>query len=183
VTDYVSVAVGCETDPISLATMATFAQQTDSGLATVSTLATTVLNRPFVSAQANGPSGVANAVVATLTWNTPSARLNPFGMFNPASPTLFTLPENGSYLVSLIATLDIATTVTSSRAALLLAGVEFAWARWPGTTNVSSSFEISGLILGGTAGQQVTATRVFTGTGNTNYSGDQIYIVKISDGS
>jgi hypothetical protein len=181
VTDYISMTIPCETDAISLTTFATFANQTDTGLQTVNTLANRVLHRPFVAAQASGPAGINNAVVATLTWFTPPAAFNAFGMFNPATPTLFTLPENGSYMCTLWVAPNNATTVTSSRAAILLGGTEISWERWPGTTNVSSQFEISGLILNATAGQQVSAQKVFTGTGATNYASDQIYIVKISD--
>ena len=180
-TDYVSMTIPCETDPISLSAMATFAQQTDSGLATVEALADRVTHRPFVAAQANGPAGVSNAVVATLTFFPPSAALNPDGMFNPATPTIFTLPENGSYAISMWVGQITATSVTSVRAAILVAGVEIAWQRWAGTTNSGPEFEISGLAISATAGQQVTFQKVFTGTGSTNYNVDQIYIVKISD--
>lgn len=180
-TDYISMTIPCETDPISLSAMNTFAQQADAGLATVEALADRVTHRPFVSAQAGGPSGIANAVVTTLVWNTPGAAFNAYGMFNPATPTVFTLSENGSYAITFWVANNTATTITSVRAAILVAGVEIAWQRWAGATNAGPEFEISGIAVGATAGQQVTFQKVFTGTGTTNYGADQIYIVKISD--
>jgi hypothetical protein len=172
----------CETDVVSPSDFSAYALSVEAAL--VPTFAQTVplLRRDYVSTFAQLPTVAVN-VTTTISWNTPPAINNPNGMFNPASPTLFTLSSSGSYLVTLnVSTLGSVTTGTSLRGAILLNGVEQIWAKWPGDgTNTLPLFVISGHLVAATAGQTVTATELWTGTGGPDTPSYQIRICKISD--
>lgn len=172
----------CETDTISSSDFSVYALSVEAAL--IPTFAQTVplLRRDFVSTFAQAPAAAVNVTV-TASWSTPSAANNPTGMFNPATPTLFTLQSSGSFLVTLkVGSLQSITTGTSLRGAVLLGGVEQIWAKWPsdGTAQLPL-FTISGLLVAATAGQTVTATMLWTGTGGPDTVNYGIRICKISD--
>lgn len=172
----------CETDTIAVTDFSSYALSVEAAL--VPTFAQTIplLRRDFVTTFAQAPSAAVNVTV-TASWNTPPAANNPNGMFNPASPTLFTLQSAGSYLVTLkVGSLQTITTGTSLRGAVLLNGVEQFWAKWPSDgTPVLPLFNISGHLVAATAGQTVTATMLWTGTGGPDTVNYAIRICKVSD--
>lgn len=172
----------CLTPAISVSDFYNNAATTEAALAAVNALTPPLLNRDYVAATAQLPNA-ATGVTVTASWNTPSATNNPNGMFNAGSPTLFTLQSSGSYLVNLrVGNFTFPTTATASRGAVLLNGVEQIWAKWPtpGTSSMSF-FLISGHLISATAGQQVTCTWLWTGTGGPITPLFDIQICKISD--
>lgn len=171
----------CETDVIDPSDFAEYALSVESALSTTFAQAAPLLRRDYVAAFASTSAAV--GATTTLSWTTPSAINNPNGMFSAGSPTLFTLSASGSYLVTLRVSLSGGpTTGTSYRAAVLLAGAEQIWAKLPGDgTNTLPLFQISGHLISATAGQQVTATVLWTGTGGPITAQCLISICKISD--
>lgn len=172
----------CETDVVDPSDFAAYALSVESALSATFAQAVPLLRRDYVSTFAQAPAAAVNVTV-TASWTTPPAINNPNGMFNPASPTLFTLQSSGSYLVTLkVASLQSITTGTSLRGAVLLNGVEQIWAKWPsdGTAQLPL-FTISGHLVSATAGQTVTATMLWTGTGGPDTVNYLIRICKISD--
>lgn len=172
----------CETDLVSPADFAAYALSVEAALTPTFAQTVPLLRQDFVTTFAQAPAAAVNVTV-TASWSTPPAANNPSGMFNPASPTLFTLQSSGSYLVTLkVASLQSITTGTSLRGAVLLSGVEQVWAKWPSDgTAALPLFTISGLLVSATAGQTVTATMLWTGTGGPDTVNYGIRICKISN--
>lgn len=158
-----------------------FAMTTEAALSAVNALTPALLRRDYVAAEGVNPN-TAVGVTSTVSWNTPTAANNPNGMFSAGSPTVFTLQSSGSFMVGLhITNLTSPTTETSVRGAVLLAGAEQIWGKTGGPTSFSTQFAISGLIMSATAGQQITVTFLWTGTGGPITPLFDIQICKISD--
>lgn len=167
----------CADEVVDSADFANNALTTEAAISAAFAQSTPLLDREYVSTQATGPNTTVN-VNTTISWNTPSAQFNPNGMFNPGSPTVFTLQSSGSFLVTLHATnFSTPTTDTSMRAAILQAGIERAWAKWPEI----GAFQVAGHLVGATAGQQISVTWLWTGTGGPIQPLFDIQICKISD--
>jgi hypothetical protein len=96
---------------------------------------------------------------------------------------VFTLQSSGSYLVSLhVSNLSFPTTFTSQRGAVLLAGVEQIWGKLPEAgTAQGGQFWVSGHLVSAVAGQQVSCTYLWTGTGGPIQPLFDIQICKVSD--
>ena len=171
----------CETDGVDPTDFAAYALSVESALSATFAQTVPLLQRDYVQAFCSTSAAV--GATTTMSWTAPPAVNNPNGMFNAGSPTLFTLSSSGSYLVTLRVSLGGGpTTGTSYRAAVLLAGAEQIWAKWPGDgTNTLPLFQISGHLIGATAGQQVTVTVLWTGTGGPITAQCLISICKISD--
>lgn len=168
---------------VSLVDFSSQATTTEAALVATNALTPALLNRDFVRAQGINPNIAVN-VSTTVSWATPSATNNPNGMFNAGSPTLFTLQSSGSFLVSVhVGHLTFATTHTSQRGAVLLGGVEQIWAKMPqdGTGADGGGFWVCGHLISATAGQQITCTYLWTGTGGPIQPLFDIQICKISD--
>lgn len=166
-------------NPSDFASMAT---TTEAALSTAFAQSTPLLNRDYVQAFATTPA-LTVGVTTTMSWSTPPALNNPSGMFSAGTPTVFTIQTAGSYLVTMsISTTGSPTTCTSMRAAVLLAGSEQIWAKWPSDGTASTpNFAITGHLISATVGQQVTATMLWTGTGGPINPLPTIRICKISD--
>lgn len=158
---------------------ATYALGVDDALAEVNAPIPALLTRDFVLAQGTAPV-LASGVTSTVIFNDPGLANNPNGMWNSASPTLFTLSSSGSYLAKVNCLTFGYTTQTSVRGAILLAGAERVWEKIGGPIDSFNEFTVSGHILSATAGQQVTVTVLFTGTGTPTPS-FSFAMCKISD--
>lgn len=153
------------------------ATTTEAALATVFAQSTPLLDRDYVEAQGINPNTTVNTTT-TISWNTPPAQFNPNGMFSSGSPTVFTLQSSGSFLVSLDTDFGTSpTTRTSMRAAVLLSGVEQLWSKRP----LLNGTITSGHIVSASAGQQISVTWLWTGTGGPITPLFNIQICKISD--
>lgn len=170
-------------DPlVNPADFAIFATTTEAAVAATDALTPALLRRDFVKAQAVNPN-TATGVTSTVSWTDPGATNNPNAMFNAGAPTVFTVQSAGSYLASLhVHNLAFPTTITLLRGAVLLAGVEQIWAKWPqpGTASVGS-FHVDGHIISAAVGQQITCTFLWVGTGGPITPLFDIQICKISD--
>lgn len=176
------ISFPCLGPAIQVSDFYNYAATTEAALSTVNALTPQLLQREFVKAGAILPNQAVNTV-GTASWITPTTANNPNGMFNPGSPTVFTLQSSGSFLVDLhVANLDFPTTLTSARGAVLLNGVEQIWGKMGGPSSAGSiQFFVSGLIVSATAGQQISATWLWTGTGGPARPLYDIQICKISD--
>lgn len=154
----------------------------EAALSAANALIPPLMDRDFVKANAVNPNVAVN-VNTTVSWTTPTAANNPNGLFNPASPTLFTLQSSGSYLATLhVSNLGFPTTFTSIRGAILLNGVEQVWeSQAQAGTATGGSFWASGPLVSATAGQQVTCTWLWTGTGGPIQPLFDFQLCKISD--
>lgn len=180
-TDPYGIYYPCLLPLVSPSDFAQFATTTETALAQVNALTPALLQRDYVAASAILPNQ-AVGVTGTASWITPSATNNPSGMFNPASPTVFTLQSSGSFLVTLhISNLSSPTTLTSIRGAVQLGGVDQIWGKLGGPTNGSIQFSASGLVVSAAVGQQISATFLWTGTGGPMTPLYDIQICKISD--
>lgn len=179
---YLGITYPCLTPLVNPADFTTYALSVESALSATFAQVPPLLNRDFVATFAATPN-VAAGVNTTVSWSTPSATDDPNGMFNPGTPTLFTLQSSGSFLVTLDVSNGAAiTTGTSLRAAVLLNGAEQIWAKWPGDGgNGLPAFGLSGHLISATAGQQVTCTMLWTGTGGPTTPNFVIRISKISN--
>lgn len=177
-TDYVTVGP-CETDGITIASMTQFAQQVDTGFATVNSVIPALLQRDYVEAFANAPTFSAG-VTNTFTWTANSGR-NPNGMWVAGSPTVFTLQSNGTFAITVYLLSPNVGTFTSFRMAYLLAGAEFAWQKWPTSGSQNATYSFQGVTPSATAGQQITVTGLATGSGSGNPIVTNLHIMKISD--
>jgi hypothetical protein len=176
------IAYPCLDPLVNPADFATFATTTETAIAATQALTPALLRRDFVKASGINPN-TATGVTSTVSWTNPIAVNNPSGMFNAGTPTVFTVQSAGSFLVSLhVHNFTFPTTATSLRGAVLLAGVEQVWAKWPqsGTANVGS-FHVDGHIISAAVGQQITCTFLWTGTGGPITPDFDIQICKISD--
>lgn len=180
-TDEFGIFYPCLTPVITTADFYDYATSTEAALASVNALTPALLRRDYVAAGGILPNQ-AVGVTGTVSWTTPSAANNPNGMFNAGSPTLFTLQSSGSYLVCLhVANLSFPTTLTSIRGGVLLNGVEQIWGKMGGPTNGAIQFFVSGLVISGLAGQTITVTFLWTGTGGPMTPLFDLQICKISD--
>jgi hypothetical protein len=172
----------CETSLVDPADFLSHATSVETALSSVNALTPALLNRDFVRATAINPNVAVN-VSTTVSWSTPSATNNPNGMFNAGTPTVFTLQSSGSFLVALHATyLNTPTTFTSQRGAVLLAGAEQIWSKLPEAgTAQGGQFWVSGHLVSAVAGQQVSCTYLWTGTGGPIQPFFDIQICKVSD--
>lgn len=180
-TNEFAITYPCLTPVVTPSDFYQHAASTEAALAQVNALVPPLLRREFVAAQAVNPN-IAASVSTTVSWNTPPAANNPSGMFSSGSPTVFTLQSSGSFLVCLRAqNLTFPTTMTSWRAAVLLNGGEVAWGKMGGPSNNPPQFHVSGTIVGASAGQQISCTALWTGTGGPITPLYDIQICKISD--
>lgn len=91
-------------------------------------------------------------------------------MFTLAAPTLITISQPGTYLVNCqTQRTSSPATLTSSRASILLNGVEQAYQKSDGGTsafNANDPQYVSTILTSLVVGDQVTTACLFTGTGN-----------------
>jgi hypothetical protein len=181
-TTSLGISYPCLTPVVNPDDFAAYALSVDTALSGTFAQTVPLLHRDFVSTFSQAPTVAVN-VSTTLQWVTPAAINNPNGMFNAGAPTLFTLQSAGSYLVTVkVSTLGSITTGTSLRGAVLLSGVEQIWAKWPSDGSTSQAqFNISGHLVGATAGQTVTVNLLWTGTGGPDTPSCNIRICKVSD--
>lgn len=165
-TDNFAIQYPCEGTAITCADFTNFASSSDAALSTVWTNATAALEPPAARVvNDNVPQNLTAGVTATVSYELEVYDTANF--WNSATPTIFTLPVNGTYLISFkMIRGSLPTTLTSFRQAILLGGVEVAWAKDQyalGGPAVNQT--IVHMIPSATAGQQVTTTLLFTGSG------------------
>ena len=178
-TDHYAIDYPCLGPAISLSDFSAYATDVEAALATVNAQTVPLFNRDYVATFGVNPAS-ASGVTSTITWNAPLTKNNPNGMWNAGAPTLFTLQSSGSFLVSLHVTGSGFATETSVRGAVLVNGVEQLWGKIGGPTSTTNQFWVAGTLVSVTAGSTITATILFTGTGNITPNFD-IQICKISD--
>jgi hypothetical protein len=167
-TDTFGIPFPCEGELVTCSSLTGFALAVDNALSTVNTLATSAIAPPTVSVQNEVGQTINAGVTTTLTY--PTELYDRGNLFNPASPTLVTLPFDGSYLATLkIWRFSSAGNIFSFRGAILRAGTEVASHK----DESIGSGEMAALItmtafFQGTAGQTVTTTSLFTGTVTIN---------------
>lgn len=155
----------CAGDTIDPAALEAYAQTTQDALNEVAALGVAALQPPRVLVrQVTGTDLVAGALTTatfdTEIWDTAS-------MFTLAAPTIITLPENGSYLISVQTRVtSIPGVPVSLRMGLLIDGVEFAAKKSESGTpqGFASPIWTSVLAPSEAAGSQVTVTLLYQGT-------------------
>jgi hypothetical protein len=109
----------CETDLITSASMAAYANGVEAALVTTDAAGTKARLRPAAVAKSSLQSYVAGTPLV-MSYSLVAANID--NMFSLAAPTVFTVNTAGSYLVTAIAIANIATTNTSFRCEILLNG-------------------------------------------------------------
>jgi hypothetical protein len=173
----------CGGDTLDSAAFQTYADTTQDALDATQSLIDSAFSPPTVLVATSPPGQViAAGVTATMAYQ--DVTYNAFAMYNAGSPTLITIQSAGTYLVNLWSSRTVQpTTHTSSRAAILLGGVEQAYHKSDdGTASFSAApqFMVSAVLPGLSVGNQITTTFLFTGTGNITVR-HSVSVTKISD--
>lgn len=110
------------------------------------------------------------AAGATTTISYTSEVYDRGGLWSPAAPTQVVLVSGGTYLVSYGFFRSVfPTTLTSMRTAILLGGVEVAYKKNDAGAlagGASNSYWVTAMLPGLAAGNIITTTQLFTGSGN-----------------
>ncbi len=167
-TEKFAIPFPCVQDDITLVSLQNFAQGIESAISTVNDLATLALQPPMVWLGRVATQNIAAGATSTVSFDTEV--FDRGAMFTIGSPTLITLPNTGSYSASLRLIRDAGTgNVFSFRGAILLAGAEIAYNKDESVTSNSNAGTLTVVaFIQATAGQTVTATTIFTGTGTMN---------------
>jgi hypothetical protein len=154
----------CETEAITMAAIQSNASTIEAAIATVDTVATAAIQPPAAYVRVAAGFGLTAGASAPVAFDT--ERYDRGGFWTIASPTLLTLPTNGSYLATArLARLTNAGNFFSLRGAILVAGVERGYQRIEhATLTVDGPFEVVAFIPSATAGQTVTVNALYTGT-------------------
>lgn len=165
-TDNLAIGYPCVGEPVTSATFSEFATDVESALSSTWAIADSALNPPaarvsryFVTAQT-----INAGVVTTISFED---ELYDRGSFwNPASPTLITLPVTGTYLVTTrIHRSNQAGTLTGIKSSILLAGTTIAASSDNNIISGETGTSITcAAIVHATAGQTMTITGLFAGT-------------------
>lgn len=157
----------CGYETVTCDDFANFATSSDAALSTVWNNATAAIRPPVVKAvNDHSPQTINAGVTATATFDTEV--YDTAGFYSLATPTIFTIPVDGSYLITYKTVRGgLPTTLTSFRQAILLAGAEVAYCKDQYVNaETASTQSIVHMIPSVTAGQQITGTMLFTGTGS-----------------
>lgn len=180
-TTSLGITFPCESDVITSGTWNTFAQGVDAAITASINLGNVARLPNYVRVRNVLGQNFNVGVITATTYDTEAFDRGNF--FNPGTPTILTLPANGSYLVaSRVSRFADPATLTSHRIAILVNGVEFAYHKEQSATspNVSSRFGASVLLPARTAGDQVVVNQLITGVGVGQGQTDT-YIVQVAN--
>lgn len=162
-----AITTPCVGEAITLASFQTYANDVEVALNTVSALADDALNPPAVSITNDASQAFAVGVTTTATFQVEFYDRE--NMWDVGSPTIITIPENGTYLANVVVqTTSAPFPYTSIRVAILSAGTEVAFheSQQQGALEPSRYLTISAFLPALTAGTQLTTQLLYTGTGN-----------------
>lgn len=176
------ITTPCLGEVITVAALQTYASDVESALSTVWAKGTAALSPPAVLVANNFGQTVATGATTTLSYDTESYDRG--NMFNPATPTIVTIPEAGTYYATLkILLFSLPTTPTSIRLALLVAGAEVAFEETQGngtTIQPSNAFSVSALLPTLAAATQITGTTLLTGAVSNGLVGCTLSVTKVA---
>lgn len=154
----------CEGELVTVAGMSSYALGVESALTTVWADATLATQPPAVSVFNGSGQVVATGVTATLTHTT--VNYDRGGFFNIATPTILTIPANGTYFAASTSSGNVTGNVTSVRFAILRNGAEVAYweSQATGALTPSNSLTVNVMLPACVAGDQITFTTLYTGT-------------------
>lgn len=168
----------CGGENLTCESMATYATTLQTSINATQALVTSALSPPRVLVTRRSPSPQLVAAGATTLFSFTEEMYDTAAMWDIAAPTAVIIPSSGTYLVALQAAIfAFPTTLTSLRLAILLNGVEIAYQKHD--EEVSSGFYISAMPISLVAANQITASVLFTGTGNATFTA-QMSVIRIS---
>jgi len=160
----------CSGATIDCDDLAAYAQSTQDAISNTQALITSVLRPPAVWVRRPFGGGQVIAPGVTTVMSYTEEMYDTAGMFSLGSPTLLVVRQAGTYLVNCqTQRTSSPATLTSSRAAILLNGVEQAYQKADGGTsafNTNDPQYVSAMLASLVVGDQITTTCLFTGTGN-----------------
>lgn len=159
----------CSGDTIDPTIFATHAISIQAALAQVSALETQLLEPPAALVRQNlGTQSIAAGVTTVATYD--FVVYDTAAMFNSGTPTLLTITQPGTYVANFqLRMFSAPTTLTSFRAALRLNGAEVSYVKSDDSTvafGVDTPMWTSALLPFLVAGDTISTTALFTGTGN-----------------
>lgn len=159
----------CSGDTIDCSVFEDNANSIQDALDTVQNLVDQALGPPAVWVRTDTAGQTINAgVTAVMAYGV--IMYDTASMFNIGTPTIITIPEDGTYLAHVLPTRQsLATSESSHRAAILVNGAERAFQKndlGTGTFSGTPQFLVSALLPALVAGDQVTSTHLFTGVGS-----------------
>ncbi len=160
----------CAVDTIDCSVFADFANSVQEAISETEAIVADALRPPAVLVRHSTSQTIPVGVSTALSYA--QEMYDTAAMFDLGSPTLFTVTQPGSYLVSLIADWgSFAGTFTSSRGAILRNGVEVAFQKADSGTVAGTASDpqyVTALLAGMAAGEQISSTVLFTGTVTAN---------------
>lgn len=168
----------CSGDNISCEDLKTYATTLQAAINDTQELVTEALSPPRVLTTRRGTSPQLVAAGASTLFSFTAEQYDTAAMWDITVPTAVIIPSRGTYLASLQASVfNFPTTYTSLRLAILLNGVEIAYGKHD--EEASSGFFVSAMPISLVAANQLTASVLFTGTGNATFTA-QFSVIRIS---
>jgi hypothetical protein len=163
-TDVFGIPFPCLGDAINSDQFASYAMGVEGALNTVWADANSALKPPAVSVFQSGTQNVATGVTTALAYN--QVNYDRGGFFTLATPTILTIPSNGSYFLASTSSVNLTGNVTSVRWAFLRNGAEVAYweSQSTGALTPAPSETVNVLLPALVAGDQITMNVLYTGT-------------------